>query len=241
MGGAPLPYRPRPKSEQQIARRYYRAAVSWMDYLVGRLVSELDDLNLTSTTAVVFHSDHGWHLGEHGVWCKQSNSELVARAPLIISVPWLEGSQGKRVDALVELVDPMPTTLDLMGLKSLVPDFDQLEGTSFLPLLMNPDTPAENWKTAVFTQYPRCKGTKSLTDKADSGTLLPWDFPTNNPCTQVPAKNFAAMCYSIRTLRWRYTRWVQWNGAQKAPIWDAVVGEELYDHQGDTGDDTDGF
>ena len=53
--------------------------------------------------------------------------------------------------------------------------------------------------------------------------------------------NFDAMGYSIRSDRWRYTLWVKWDGAKLAPIWDAVVGEELYDHDGDDGMDTDGF
>lgn len=239
---APLPWEPAPKSDQRKARRLYRASVSWMDYLVGRLLGSLDSNNLTESTAVVFHGDHGWHLGEHGLWCKQSNFELVARVPLIVSVPWLSQSHGKRNDAIVELVDLMPTTLDLMGLTSSVPDFGDLEGTSFLPLLDSPEISPESWKTAAFTQFPRCNGTDDLSGKTDEGTLQPWDFPTNNPCTGVTSADFQAMGLSMRTLHWRYTLWLRWDGQALAPMWDEdAVGEELYDHVGDTGDNTDDF
>jgi len=236
-----LPWEPAPKSQQQEARQKYRAAVSWTDYNVKRLLAELDELALTSSTAVVLHGDHGWHLGEHGLWCKQSNFELVARIPLLVHVPWLPQSHGKSTDALVELVDLMPTTLDMMGLKEMVHDFNELEGTSFFPLLENPSIAATAWKNATFTQYPRCNGTES-TGKAGGGSLLPWEYPTNNPCTGVSSEGFEAMGLSIRTLQWRYTLWLRWDAEKLAPIWDGKnVGEELYDHDGDLGDDTDKF
>lgn len=197
---------------------------------------------MTQNTAIVFHGDHGWHLGEHGVWCKQSNFELVARVPLIVSVPWLPQSHGKRTGAIVEMVDLMPTTLELMGVSDRVPDFKDLEGLSFLPILEKPSTAETAWKNASFIQYPRCKGTKDLNAAVKSGNLLPWDFPTNNACTGVASNDFDAMGLSIRTLEWRYTLWLRWNGAKLAPMWDQdPVGEELYTHVGDAGDDTDSF
>jgi len=238
--GAVLPWEPAPKAQQQQARRLYRAAVSWTDYNVKRILSELDTLGLASSTAIIFHGDHGWHLGEHGVWCKHSNFELVARVPLIVYVPWLPQSHGKRSSALVELVDLMPTTLDLMGIKDRIHDFDKLEGSSFLPLLQS-DIAAEHWKNATFTQYPRCNGTRTAR-KAANGNLLPWDYPTNNPCTGVNSDDFEAMGLSIRTLQWRYTLWLRWDGSKLAPQWDEEsVGEELYDHLNDAGNDTDSF
>ena len=101
----------------------------------------------------MFHGDHGWHLGEQGGWCKQSNFDLVARVPLVVHVPWLPASQGTQSSALVEIVDLFPTTLDLFNITHRVSDAPQLEGTSFMPLLLAPDTDPAAWKNATFTQY----------------------------------------------------------------------------------------
>jgi hypothetical protein len=72
--------------------------------------------------------------------------------------------------------------------------------------------------------------------------LAPWLYPSDNACTGVASEDFRAMGYSIRSDRWRYTLWLRWNGTAVAG-WDgdAVVGEELYDHEGDDGMDTDKF
>ena len=66
---------------------------------------------------VVMHSDHGWHLGEYAMWEKRSNWELGTRVPLIMRVPWMPSSVGKRSRALVELVDVYPTVCDIIGIE----------------------------------------------------------------------------------------------------------------------------
>jgi arylsulfatase A-like enzyme len=125
----------------------YWAATSYMDACVGRLLDELDRLKLREKTVVILWGDHGWFLGEHGMWCKHANYEDAARAPLVISVP---GQQrpGGRSDALVEFVDIFPSLADICGL----PQPKGLEGCSFKPLLEAPDRP---WKMAAFNLYPR--------------------------------------------------------------------------------------
>jgi len=228
-----LPWEPASKADQQDHRRKYRAAVSWTDHNIGLILDKLDALGYANNTMIVFHGDHGWHLGEQGGWCKQSNFDLVARVPLIVYVPWIKQSHGTRTSALVETVDLMPTTLDLMGLTHLVHDFDELEGTSFLPLLQQPTMDHSNWKNATFTQYPRCKSTKT--------GQMPWEYPSDSACTNVQSSQFDAMGFTIRVDRWRYTLWLKWDGANLKPIPSAEVGEELYDHQGDAGEDTDAF
>ena len=124
----------------------YAACVSYIDAQVGRLLNELKTLGLREHTIVVLISDHGWHLGEQGMWGKQSNFEHGTRAPMIISVP---GSQESQItDALVEYVDIFPTLCELTG----IPNPGYLEGNSMVPLLENPD---RAWKKAAFSQYPR--------------------------------------------------------------------------------------
>jgi iduronate 2-sulfatase len=127
----------------------YYASVSYIDAQVGRLLDELQRLGLHDKTVVVMWGDHGWHLGEHGLWCKHTNFEVATRSFLIVSAPG-QKKPGAKTNALVEFVDIYPTLCQLCEL----PMPDGLEGTSFAPLLDAPDRP---WKTAAFSQYPRGK------------------------------------------------------------------------------------
>lgn len=129
------------------AVRGYAAATSYTDAQVGRVLEELDHLGLRDKTLVVFMGDHGWQLGEHGLWCKHTNFEVAARAPLIISAPGMK-SAGQHTSALVEFVDVYPTLAELFG---LTPPAES-EGASFAPLLAKPGQP---WKQAAFSQYLR--------------------------------------------------------------------------------------
>ncbi|TCS85872.1 iduronate 2-sulfatase [Anseongella ginsenosidimutans] len=125
----------------------YYAATSYIDAQIGNVIRELERLGLRENTIIVLWSDHGFHLGEHGLWSKTTNFELDTRVPLIISAPGQEAT-GVRSDALVELVDLYPTLAELAGLTLPA----GLEGTSMKPLLADPDQP---WKTAAFSQFPR--------------------------------------------------------------------------------------
>ena len=130
-------------------RHGYYACVSYVDAQVGRLLSELKRLKLADNTVIVLWGDHGYHLGEQGLWTKANNYELSTRVPLIISVPGQE-HPGTKTDALVELVDVYPTLADICGLKSP----DGVEGVSLKPLIADPN---RAWKPAVFSQYPRAR------------------------------------------------------------------------------------
>jgi arylsulfatase A-like enzyme len=132
----------------------YRAAVSYTDANVGRVIDELKRLGLAENTIIILWGDHGWKLGEHGAWCKHTNFELDARSTLILSAPGAK-SLGAKCDALVEFVDIYPTLAELAGL----PLPDHLQGSSFAPLV---DDPARKWKTAAFSQYPRAADGKRL-------------------------------------------------------------------------------
>jgi arylsulfatase A-like enzyme len=125
----------------------YYACVSYMDAQLGRVLSELDRLGLRDNTVIIVWGDHGWKLGEHGMWCKHTNFENDARAPLICAAP-SQKAGGRHTSALVEFVDIYPTLCELTGL----PLPKHLEGDSFAALLDNPTLPGE--PTAV-SQYPR--------------------------------------------------------------------------------------
>jgi arylsulfatase A-like enzyme len=133
---------------RELVRGYY-AATTFSDAQIGKVIDELDRLDLAKNTIIVLWGDHGWHLGDHGLWNKQTNFEEAARAPLIVYVPGMRGA-GKACDALVEFVDIYPTLCELAGL----PLPATLEGQSFARLL---DDPSQPFRQAAFSQYPRGK------------------------------------------------------------------------------------
>jgi len=122
----------------------YYACVSYTDYLIGQLLAELDRLGMRKNTIIVLWGDHGWNLGEHGLWCKHCNFETSLHSPMIVNTPWHRGNQ--KTNALTEFVDIYPSLCELSGLS--LPG--HLEGKSFAPLLEDPD---QQWKKAVFSRY----------------------------------------------------------------------------------------
>ncbi len=135
---------PLPEATARLLKHGYYASVSFVDACIGRLLTALEELGLADDTIVVVFGDHGWKLGEHGSFCKQTNYNIDTRVPLIVRAPGVE--PGQTVDRLVELVDLYPTISELAGIE--IPD--NMEGTSFKPLLDDPTAP---WKSAVFSHY----------------------------------------------------------------------------------------
>ena len=175
-------------------RHGYYACVSYVDTLVGRLMKSLEDLSLSENTIVLLWGDHGFHLGEQGLWTKANNYELSTRVPLILSVPG-HAQRGNRTNALVELVDVYPTLSALCQL----PAPQGAEGINLQPLLKQPARP---WKQAVFSQYPRAQEGNRHRGHGE------------------------IMGYAIRTSRYRYVQWRNWESQQ-------ILARELYDHQND--------
>lgn len=134
------------KKARELVRAYY-AATSYTDAQIGKVIDELDRLGLRDKTIIVLWGDHGWHLGEHGLWCKHTNFEVATHSPLIISAPG-QKNKGAKTKALAEFVDIYPTLCDLTGL----PQPKHLEGCSLKPVM---DDPKRSVKTAAFSQYPR--------------------------------------------------------------------------------------
>jgi iduronate 2-sulfatase len=129
----------------------YYACVTYIDTQIGMLLDELDRLKLRDNTVIVLWGDHGWKLGEHGMWCKHTPFELDCHAPLIFSAPGMK-QRGVRTTALSEFVDIYPTLCELCGLE--LPE--HLEGDSLVPLFRQPD---RQWKNAAFTMWPKISRT----------------------------------------------------------------------------------
>lgn len=139
--------RPLPDAKVRELRHGYYACVSYIDALVGRLLDRVRKLDLEKETIVCLWGDHGFHLGEQGLWTKANNYELSTRVPLIISVP---GKKPGVANGLVELVDLYPTLVDLCELK--VP-----EGLQGMSLGTQLDAPGKAGKAVVFSQFPRSR------------------------------------------------------------------------------------
>jgi uncharacterized sulfatase len=135
------------EEKRRLMIRAYYASVSYMDSQVGRVLDALRKLGLEDRTIVVFTSDHGWQLGEHGQWQKMTLFERSARVPLLVAVPGARGN-GRACPRTVELVDLYPTLADLAGL----PAPAGLEGESLRPLLEDPQA---LWSFPAYTQVQR--------------------------------------------------------------------------------------
>lgn len=132
----------------------YYACVSYTDAQVGRILDELDRLELSDNTIVILWGDHGWQLGEHTLWSKVCNFHDSLNAPLIVKVP--EVTSGSHTDALVEFVDMYPTLCELAGL----PLPGHLHGKSFDPVL---NDPGSRVKEAAFSR--NSNGETIITDR----------------------------------------------------------------------------
>ncbi len=135
--------------QRRAAIRAYLACVSYVDAQAGRLLDAIKQMGLDDNTIIIFTSDHGWHLGEHGLWHKRSLFEESARVPFIMHTPDMK-TGGQRSDSLIELLDVFPTLCDLCG----VPAPKQLEGQSLRPLLNNTTASIHDY---AFTQARRGK------------------------------------------------------------------------------------
>lgn len=128
-------------------RQAYSASISFMDAQLGHVIDALERLDLANNTVIVFTSDHGYHMGEHGLWQKRSLFEESARVPLVIVAPGVTKPGGVAA-APVSQVDLFPTLAELCG----VPAPTNLQGQSLVPMLRDPSATGRGW---ALTQVER--------------------------------------------------------------------------------------
>ncbi len=143
-----------PEAEQRKLVHGYMACVSYIDAQVGKLLDALEKEGIAENTIVVFWGDHGWHLGDHGMWCKHTNYEQATRVPMIIARR-AKGGKGAESMSPVEFVDIFPTLCELAG----IPTLKELEGVSLTPVLSDPKAKVKDY---AVSQYPRGGGKKQL-------------------------------------------------------------------------------
>ena len=136
---------PLTEDEQKLLIHGYRAAVSYIDVQVGKIIEKLEEYDLASNTIVVIWGDHGWHLGDHGIWGKATNFEQATRSPLIIAVP---GGQKRSTGQPTEFTDLFPTLCELAG---IAPP-SGLSGQSLVKLLKGAEDPENMFAFSQFTR-----------------------------------------------------------------------------------------
>ncbi|MGC3967376.1 MAG: sulfatase [Pirellulales bacterium] len=178
---------------RQCVQAYY-ASISFMDAQVGRVLEALEQNGLAENTIVVFTSDHGYHMGEHGLWQKMSLFEESSRVPLIVAARGL-AKPGTSAAAPVSHVDLFPTLAELCN----VPAPKNLQGQSLAAMLKDPENvKGRNW---ALTQVARGGGLGRATVTRDVGSD--------------GARYFG---YTLRTPQWRYTEWDE--GKQGRELYD---------------------
>jgi len=188
----------------------YYASVSYVDALFGELIQHLKDLDIYDNTIIIVWGDHGWKLGEHNGWCKQTNYNIDIHVPMMIYSP-NQLNKGKQTFEITELIDMFPSLCELAGIEA--PAY--LQGTSFIPLIENPD---REWKKAAFSQFHR------------------------RPKVTPDGKRY--MGYSIKTRNYHYVEWYYWNheaeekgdlvkAGSRDPAFTKYVTNELYNSRTD--------
>jgi iduronate 2-sulfatase len=150
---------------QKTLKHGYCAAVSYTDAQVGKVLNELKRLELDKNTIVVLWGDHGWHLGEYGIWGKHTNFDIALNSPLIIKLPQTE-KPGDFAGGMVETVDIFPTLADLCDIP--VPAY--LEGISIKSLIENPDAPGKQFTVGERDAWE----VHGLTIRSEDHRLMIW-------------------------------------------------------------------
>lgn len=156
---------------RQQAIQAYFASITFMDAQVGRVLNKLEELGLAENTIVVFTSDHGYHLGEHGLWQKMSLFEESARVPLILAGPGIEAI-GQTAQTPVGLIDLYPTLTSLCG----VPAPENLQGQDLSPILQDSTQPGRGWTISQVMRGARDQRRFGYTIRTARWRYTEWDY-----------------------------------------------------------------
>lgn len=180
-GGEIAAYKPVPENDatfspelkRQLIQGYY-ASTSFVDAQIGKVIDELDRLGLADSTLIVLWGDHGFHLGDHGIWTKHTNYEQANRIPLLISAPGIIQPNSSTLQ-LAESVDLFPTLAELANLPA--PNGPQrIDGRSLVPVLKDPQA---RIRDHAFHCFP--KQTLGRAIRTERYRLVEWKKPGAAP------------------------------------------------------------
>ncbi|WP_153558330.1 sulfatase [Roseimaritima sediminicola] len=171
---APVPTGPDAEFSEDLKRQLihgYYASTSYVDAQIGKVLNALDSLQLSDQTIVVLWGDHGFHLGDLGIWTKHTNYEQANRIPLLLVAPGVTRS-GSSSQQPAESVDVYPTLAELAGLPQ--PDVPQgIDGVSLVPVLKDPTTRVRDH---AYHAYPKAKlGRAIRTERYRLVQWSPWN------------------------------------------------------------------
>lgn len=199
----------------RLYRRGYYASIAWADYNIGKVVDTLTEIGHERDTVVVVTADHGFALGEMGMWTKMTNFEFALRVPLIFRTPWLSSSVGIHTSVIAELVDLYPTLVEIAGLPNPRALGENLSGMSLAQALYEPNVSSLVGKHWALSQFAK----PSLKDPVAVST-------------EMRKNEVQVMGYSIRMERYRYTAWFEFDSTNLTAVTTNVLGRELYDFKG---------
>jgi iduronate 2-sulfatase len=219
-----------PELAQTLLHGYY-ACVSYVDAQIGLMLEALEEAGVRDDTVIVVWGDHGWHLGDMGIWGKATNYEIATRVPLIVWTPNMQ-ARGQHSKALVELVDIYPTLCELTNLA--VPE--HLAGESFASLL---DDPKEEGKEYAVSQFPNPALREWAANPLSPGMRQTFFGPLIEAVEERIKRQQGKlwdrelfenhlMGYSLRTNRHRLVAWLDYRNVHAEPLF-----LELYDHAKD--------
>ena len=191
----PVPERDDVKFDPELQRRLihgYYAATSYVDAQIGKVIDEIDRRGLADNTIIVLWGDHGFHLGDHGIWTKHTNYEQANRIPLLVIVPGVT-KPGSSTRQLAESVDIFPTLAELAALPA--PAGPQpIDGRSLVPVLKDPATrvrdhayhcyPKQKMGRAIRTERYRFVEWKKVGATPDTADLELYDYTADPQETQ---------------------------------------------------------
>ncbi|MEL6111091.1 MAG: sulfatase [Planctomycetota bacterium] len=154
-----------PELKRRLIHGYY-ASTSYVDAQIGKVIDALDQFELADNTIVVLWGDHGWHLGDLGIWTKHTNYEQANRIPILISGPGV--TSGQSTGQLAESVDLYPTLAEMAGLP--LPSGPQpIDGVSLVPVLKDPNARVRDH---AFHAYPKAKLGRAI--RTERYRLVEW-------------------------------------------------------------------
>lgn len=198
-------------TQKRLLHAYY-ACISYVDAQIGRLLEALDENGLADNTVIILFGDHGYHLGDHGLWNKLTDFEQSTRVPLMVVAPGM--SAGRHCGSVVEFLDIFPTVCQLTGIPAPQP----LDGKSLVPALKNPAAKVKDYAISQFSRSTTENYTiYSDTDLKGKARELEDDI----------------MGYAIRDKRYRLVEWTKGFKTYQPFDQSKVLAYELYDYDKD--------